>query len=123
MQSQSEKDRPQPANHLEGCKKLADDLEQEFVQPALQKHLRTIKDKAAAVGDKRWPQALWSMPEAEAEPIWNAMRVREASGSLRLPVLCVGLCSRMLLLTDCRQKHCGFNLAALLPQGQGQGRG
>ena len=44
--------------------------------PALQKHLKMITDKAEAFDEDKWPQALLTMPDAEAEPVWDAMRVR-----------------------------------------------
>ena len=78
-----------PTDHLEGWKSLADALEEEFAQPALQKQLNTIKDKAAAIGKDNWPQALWTMPDAESRPVWDAMRVRKCQTAC--PVECLVL--------------------------------
>ncbi len=65
-----------PTARIMACHDLADDLELEFVQPGLQRQLELIKKKAEEVGPERWPLALLTMPAAESEPIWDAMRVR-----------------------------------------------
>ena len=75
-----------PSARLTACHDLADDLELEFVQPGLQRQLELIKRKAEEVGPEKWPLALLTMPAAESEPIWDAMRVRRVTPKCRCHV-------------------------------------
>ena len=69
---------PQTADEtarIAACHDLADELEEEFAQPGLQRPLELVKKKADALGPDMWPQELLTMPAAESEPYFDAMRV------------------------------------------------
>lgn len=67
-----------PTARIMASHDLADELELKFVQPGLQRQPDLIEAKAEEVEPGKWPLVLLTMPAAESEPIWDAIRVRRA---------------------------------------------